>query len=181
MQNIDIRTDLAIEAREMVQERKKEEIPGVKMDVEEKGDIKITRVHIQEEEGQRIMGKPKGNYITLEIPKIREKGEEFKEEVAKFLSVELSKIAGDRIKKDGTTLVVGLGNWNITPDALGPKVISKLMVTRHLLEHIPDMVDEELTPVCALAPGVLGLTGIETREIVRGVVERVRPDMVRCV
>ena len=73
MQNIDIRTDLAIEAREMVQERKKEEIPGVKMDVEEKGDIKITRVHIQEEEGQRIMGKPKGNYITLEIPKIREK------------------------------------------------------------------------------------------------------------
>lgn len=181
MQNIDIRTDLAIEAREMVQERKKEEIPGVKMDVEEKGDIKITRVHIQEEEGQRIMGKPKGNYITLEIPKIREKGEEFKEEVAKFLSVELSKIAGDRIKKDGTTLVVGLGNWNITPDALGPKVISKLMVTRHLLEHIPDMVDEELTPVCALAPGVLGLTGIETREIVRGVVERVRPDMVIAV
>ena len=69
------------------------------MDVEEKGDIKITRVHIQEEEGQRIMGKPKGNYITRDS-KIR-KGEEFKEEVAKFLSVELSKIAGDESRRMG--------------------------------------------------------------------------------
>jgi len=176
--NINIRTDLAIEAREMVQEEQKKEVPGVKVDVEEKDDITITRVHIKEEEGKKIMGKPIGNYITLEIPKIREKGEEFKEEIAKLLSIELSKIVGDKIIKDATTLVVGLGNWNITPDALGPKVISKLMVTRHLLEHIPDMVDEELTPVCALAPGVLGLTGIETSEIIKGVVEKIKPDMV---
>src|SRR5690554_4297302 len=165
--NINIRTDLAIEAREMVQEEQKNEVPGVKVDVEEKDDISITRVNIMDEEGQRVMGKPQGNYITLEIPKIREKGEEFKEEIAKILAMELEEILKDKIKKDATTLVVGLGNWNITPDALGPKVISKLMVTRHLLEHIPDMVDEELTPVCALAPGVLGLTGIETSEIIK--------------
>lgn len=175
--NKNIRTDLAIEAREMVGEEKRE-VPGVVMDVEEKEDIKITRVRIEEEEGEKIMGKPIGNYITLEIPKIREKGEEFKEEIAKVLAIELGEIVKDRVNKDATTLVVGLGNWNITPDALGPKVISRLMVTRHLLENIPDLVDEELTPVCAIAPGVLGLTGIETGEIIRGVVEKIKPDQV---
>jgi spore protease len=178
MRKINIRTDLAIEAREMVQEEQKREVPGVKMDVEEKGDIKITRVKIEDEVGEKIMGKSKGNYITLEIPKIREKGEEFKEEIAQTMSKELREIVKDNVKEDSTTLVVGLGNWNITPDALGPKVVSRLMVTRHLLEHIPDMVDEELTPVCAIAPGVLGLTGIETGEIIKGVVEKVKPDQV---
>lgn len=178
MKKINIRTDLAIEAREMAQEEQKREVPGVKMDVEDKGDIKITRVKIEDEVGEKIMGKSIGNYITLEIPKIRERGEEFKEEIAQAMSKELREIVKDEVKKDSTTLVVGLGNWNITPDALGPKVISRLMVTRHLLEHIPDMVDEELTPVCALAPGVLGLTGIETGEIIKGVVDKVKPDQV---
>src|SRR5690554_602525 len=173
MKKINIRTNLAIEAREMAQEEQKREVPGVKMDVEDKGDIKITRVKIEDEVGEKIMGKSIGNYITLEIPKIRERGEEFKEEIAQAMSKELREIVKDEVKKDSTTLVVGLGNWNITPDALGPKVISRLMVTRHLLEHIPDMVDEELTPVCALAPGVLGLTGIETGEIIKGVVDKV--------
>ena len=76
------------------------------------------------------------------------------------------------------TLVVGLGNWNVTPDALGPKVVSNMMVTRHLLEYLPDQVDEGVRPVCAVAPGVLGITGIETGEIVKGIVDRIRPDYV---
>jgi spore protease len=172
--NKNIRTDLAIEAREMIHE----EIPGVIINQEAKDNIKITRVQIDKKAGEKIMGKPIGNYITLEIPKIRDQGEEFKEEVAKVMAIELREIVKDGINKDATTLVVGLGNWNITPDALGPKVISRLMVTRHLLENIPDMVDEELTPVCAVAPGVLGLTGIETGEIIKGVVEKVKPDQV---
>jgi len=75
-------------------------------------------------------------------------------------------------------LVIGLGNWNVTPDALGPKVVSRLMVTRHLLEYVPDQVDEGVRPVCAVSPGVLGITGIETGEIVRGIVDRVKPDVV---
>lgn len=178
MKNINIRTDLAIEAREMVQEDQKQEVPGVEVDVEEKEDIKITRVKITEEVGQEIMGKPIGTYTTLEIPEIRQQGEEFKKDVAQELAKELDAIIHEKIDKDATTLVVGLGNRNITPDALGPKVVSRLMVTRHLLEHIPDMVDEEITPVCAISPGVLGITGIETSEIIRGVVERVQPDMV---
>lgn len=119
-----------------------------------------------------------GIYTTLEIPQIRERGEDFKEDVAQELAKELDTIIHGKISKDATTLVVGLGNRNITPDALGPKVISRLMVTRHLLEHMPDMVDQEITPVCAISPGVLGITGIETSEIIRGVVDKVKPDMV---
>src|SRR5699024_4401400 len=162
MKDINIRTDLAIEAREMAQEEQQRDLPGVKVDAEENEDIKITRVKIDEKVGEEVMGKPMGTYITLEIPQIRERGEEFKEDVAQELSKELSKIIQGKTKKDPTTLVVGLGNRNITPDALGPKVVSHLMVTRHLLEHIPDMVDDDLTPVCAISPGVLGITGIET-------------------
>ncbi len=178
MESINIRTDLAIEAREMVQEGTKKEVPGVIVDVEKKGDIKITRVKIEKEVGQKAMGKPIGNYITLEIPQIREKEQEFKEDLAQELAKELDAMVHKKINKDATTLVVGLGNWNITPDALGPKVISKLMVTRHLLKHIPDMVDEEITPVCAISPGVLGITGIETSEIIKGIVEKANPDLV---
>ena len=75
-------------------------------------------------------------------------------------------------------LVVGLGNWNITPDSLGPKVVDRIMVTRHLLELIPDKVDERVRSVCAISPGVLGITGIETGEIIRGVIEKINPDVV---
>ncbi|RBP45480.1 GPR endopeptidase [Garciella nitratireducens] len=178
MENISIRTDLAVEAREMVQEETKKEVPGVAVNVEQQGDIKITRVKIEKEVGQKIMGKPIGNYITLEIPQIREKGEKFKEDLAQELAKELNTMVHKKVNKDATTLVVGLGNWNITPDSLGPKVISKLMVTRHLLENIPDMVDQELTPVCAISPGVLGITGIETSEIVKGIVEKIKPNLV---
>ena len=176
-----VRTDLAIESREMVREDQKREVPGVEVDVEEIKGMKITRVNIKEEIGQKIMGKPLGNYITFEIPKIREMEKQAQEEVAQEMAKELRDIVQDKITKDDTTLVVGLGNWNITPDALGPKVLSHLMVTRHLLEHIPDFVDEEVTPVCAIAPGVLGLTGIETSEIIRGVVERIKPKLVIAV
>ncbi|MEG1441178.1 MAG: GPR endopeptidase, partial [Oscillospiraceae bacterium] len=75
-------------------------------------------------------------------------------------------------------LVVGLGNWNITADALGPKVIESLMITRHLKEYVPEEIDEGVRPVCAITPGVLGITGIETGEIVRGLTEKVKPTLV---
>ncbi|EGO86783.1 peptidase, partial [Clostridium botulinum C str. Stockholm] len=78
-------------------------------------------------------------------------------------------------------LVVGLGNWNVTPDALGPKVISKLMITRHLRELVPDKIDENIRPVCALSPGVLGITGIETGEIIKAVVDKIKPNLIICI
>jgi len=100
---------------------------------------------------------------------------------------ELSLIVGRVMKKlvdiseDKLALVVGLGNWNVTPDALGPKVAEKIMVTRHLKQVMPDAIDDSVRPVCAIAPGVLGITGIETGEIIKSLVERIKPDLVICV
>ncbi len=170
------RTDLAVEAREMYREEKKQEIPGVKVDVSEDNGIKVTRVGIQEEVGVRIMNKPIGNYITIEAEGIKRRDRDIYEEVSRTLGEELRRIAA--VDKGSTTLVVGLGNWNVTPDSLGPKVISHLMVTRHVFEYLPDQVDQGVSPVCAISPGVLGITGIETGEIIEGIVSRIKPDRV---
>ena len=100
---------------------------------------------------------------------------------------ELSMVVGKVLKrladvtKDKLVLIVGLGNWNVTPDALGPKVVEKIMVTRHIKELMPDALEDYVRSVCALAPGVLGITGIETGEIVKAVVEKIKPDLVICI
>jgi spore protease len=117
-----------------------------------------------------------GNYITLEIPGLRDNDQQLYEDTCRALAKELTGIL--KLDDKTMTLVVGLGNWNVTPDALGPKVVSSMMVTRHLLEYLPEQVDEGVRPVCAVAPGVLGITGIETGEIVKGIIDRVRPDYV---
>ncbi|MDD2573866.1 MAG: GPR endopeptidase [Bacillota bacterium] len=170
------RTDLAVEARDMYREDKSKEIPGVEVDVSEANGIKITRVNIQQEVGARIMNKPVGNYITIEADGIRKRDRDVYEEASRTLGEELKRIAPANM--DSTTLVVGLGNWNVTPDSLGPKTISHLMVTRHVFEYLPDQVDEGVSPVCAISPGVLGITGIETGEIIEGIVFRIKPDRV---
>jgi len=170
------RTDLAVEAREMYSEGKDKEIPGVKVDVSEANGIKVTRVNIQQEVGARIMNKPVGNYITIEADGIKQRDKDVYEEASRTLGEELKKIAP--VDKDSTTLVVGLGNWNVTPDALGPQTVSHLMVTRHIFEYLPDQVGEGVSPVCAISPGVLGITGIETGEIIEGIVSKVKPDRV---
>ena len=139
---ISIRTDLALETRELYREKTKQEIPGVEVDNEHKDGILITRVRITNHEGETRMGKPMGNYITLEAPRIKDRDPEFEESISQEMAVELKKILP--LDENSKVLVVGLGNWNITPDALGPKVIERIMVTRHLLELIPDQVDERL-------------------------------------
>lgn len=178
-----IRTDLALEAHEFVreQEQAKQEaqpqnLPGVEIENAGTQDIKITRVKVTSPTGEVAIGKPMGNYITLEVPRLKENDQVLYEETCKALAQELAKILN--LREKSTILVVGLGNWNVTPDALGPKVTSQLMVTRHLLEYVPEQVDEGVRPVCAVAPGVLGITGIETGEIVKGIVDRVKPDVV---
>ena len=176
MSVISIRTDLALETRELYREKTKQEIPGVEVDNEHKDGILITRVRLTNHEGETRMGKPMGNYITLEAPRIKDRDPEFEESISQEMAVELKKILP--LDENSKVLVVGLGNWNITPDALGPKVIERIMVTRHLLELIPDQVDERVRSVCAVAPGVLGITGIETGEIIRGIVDKVKPDVV---
>ncbi|HHW49707.1 MAG TPA: GPR endopeptidase [Clostridiaceae bacterium] len=178
-----VRTDLTLEARELFREQyvnnmqqEYREPPGV--DIENDGDenIKVTRVRITSPTGEASLGKPMGNYITLEVPRLMDNDQELYENTCKMLARELARLVN--IDKKATVLVVGLGNWNVTPDALGPKVVSSLMVTRHLLEYVPDQVDEGVRPVCAVAPGVLGITGIETGEIIRGIVDRVKPSAI---
>ncbi|NLY18560.1 MAG: GPR endopeptidase [Clostridiaceae bacterium] len=179
-----VRTDLALEVHEKNREDQKRAGQdmagpyGEGVEVTEDGneDIHVTRVKITSPEGERSIGKPMGNYITLDIPRLKENDRDLYENTCRAVAYELQRIID--IGERDTVLVVGLGNWNITPDALGPKVSSYLMVTRHLHEYLPEQVDDGVRPVCAIAPGVLGLTGIETSDIVKGVVERVKPSLV---
>jgi spore protease len=171
-----IRTDLAIEAREIFGKGEKSEIPGVRVDVEKTEDITVTRVVVEEEIGARIMGKAKGNYVTLEVLGLKDNDKDLQEDVSVALSKEIVKLV--KLNDKSVILVVGLGNWNITPDALGPRVVEHLLVTRHIKEYIPDQIEEGVRSVCAIAPGVLGITGIETTEIIRGIVDRIKPDLV---
>lgn len=171
-----IRTDLAMEAREMAQGQQRMDIPGVKAEELRLEDMKVTRVRIHSPEGEARLGKPQGNYITLEIAAMEERDPAYEEAVSRQLAEEIRALTD--LKQDSTVLVVGLGNWNVTPDAVGPKVVDKLMVTRHIFEFVPEQVDARLRPLCAVAPGVLGITGIETGEIVKGITDRVKPDLI---
>lgn len=182
-ENRSIVTDLALEAHEIVKEQnvrtaqqKEDDIPGVEVSNAGDEDIKISRIKISSIAGQNTLGKPMGNYITLEVQGLKYNDTELYERTCKALASELGQLL--RLKENSTVLVVGLGNWNVTPDALGPKVVSKLMVTRHLLQYVPEEVDQGVRAVCAISPGVLGITGIETGEIVRGIVDRIRPDCI---
>ena len=173
-----VRTDLAIEAREMVREGREEagEPDGVQVETRHTEDYELTRVHILTEQGSQTMGKPVGSYITLEAQKLKENDPESHSSIVAVLSKELQHLA--KPKKRGTVLVVGLGNWNITPDALGPKVVSRVLVTRHLRDTLPEDMAQTVRPVAAVSPGVMGITGIETGEIVKGIVEKMHPDLV---
>ena len=172
-----VRTDLALEAREFAGQA--DGVPGLAMDVEQIEAMTVSRIHVSSEEASRRIGKALGQYTTIEVPDLRHKDPELQERVAGQFAEEMKRFL--HIAEDATVLVVGLGNWNVTPDALGPLVIEDLFVTRHLFSVIPDALEKGFRSVCGLAPGVLGLTGIETSEVVMGVVQRVRPDVVIAV
>ena len=176
---INVRTDLAVEARELYKEQNKSDIDGVIVNEDDIGGTVVTTVKIVNEDGAEKMGKPIGTYITLDIPEYTVYDGEVMDDVSKVLGVTLKKLAN--IKENQTALVVGLGNWKVTPDALGPKVAEKIMVTRHLKAVMPDAIDDSVIPVSSIAPGVLGVTGIETGEIVKSVVNKIKPDLVVCI
>lgn len=175
-----VRTDLALEARELYKEQalqKEDEVPGIEVDNQTINDIVVTRVKITTDEAAKSLNKPCGTYVTIESQNIRN-GYNY-EEICKVLSTEIRNIAKIEGKKENfLALVVGLGNRNITPDSIGPKTVGSVLVTRHLFSEIPEHLDDRLIPVCALSPGVLGITGIETVEIINSVVERVHPSLV---
>lgn len=175
-----IRTDLALEAKEMYSQtaKDKDEINGVDVKITKNESIVTTKIKITNENGIRALGKPIGTYVTIEAPDIKYSVEVY-EKACELLAEEIRNLAN--IESKTRTLVVGLGNKKITPDALGPDVISKLMVTNHMKEHLKDFFDDDITSVCALAPGVLGTTGMETAQIIKGVVDQVKPDLVIAV
>lgn len=176
------RTDLAMESREMYLEAGAidTEIKGVEAEEEEFGDgIHVTRVKIVDESGAEALGKAVGQYITVELPDNGQVEQETYEEACRVCAKELKPLMGKNT--EGTVLVVGLGNWNITADAVGPKTVKSVLVTRHLLEYMPEEIDERLRAVCAVSPGVLGITGVETGEMVKGLVDRVKPSLVIAV
>ncbi len=178
-----VRTDLAVEARELIVEQEgPPEIAGVAVENEETPVAQITHMHIRSESGARAMGKAPGYYVTLTSEALRNRNKDEQEELAQTLAKELTAYFGHmNLREQASALVIGLGNWNATPDALGPKVVGELMVTRHLYEMSPPELRGGLRSVAAIAPGVLGLTGIETGEIVHGLVSKIKPDVVICI
>ena len=138
----------------------------------------VSRVVVEDEQGAEAMGKPPGTYITIESCHMSDGGPSTRHALSEALATELKVLLDRHTRPVRTTLIVGLGNWNVTPDALGPRVIQEMLVTRHLLEVSPEMAAEGVQSVCAVAPGVLGITGIETGEIIQGIVNNVKPDLV---
>ncbi|HEY8529474.1 MAG TPA: GPR endopeptidase [Paenibacillaceae bacterium] len=177
-----VRTDLALEARDMAASPGEGEVPGVWSETESRDGIRVTRMEIRTDEASRKLGKMKGHYVTLEVPGLRNGDSDLYDRVADCFAREFEAFLGRLgVSASASVLIVGLGNVNVTPDALGPMVVENLLVTRHLFELMRDQVDPGYRPVSAIAPGVLGTTGIETSEIVQGVVERTKPDLLIAV
>ncbi len=170
-----LRTDLAIELHE-AEKRHNPDLDGVKTQTEQLGEATVTRVEIQNENGAEKLGKPKGKYITLEMASINFQDTSEYETCCNLLKQELSRL--HPLDQTKPVLVVGLGNRFITADALGPKAVDRILVTRHMHAHLEEMFGDALSSVCAVAPGVLGITGVETAEIVEGVCARVKPGLI---
>ena len=174
------RTDLALERREIFKKNNNlEEIDGVEIENKEIDEnLKVTKVNITNQNGEQSIGKPIGTYITIDIQKLRLAEEAEIQKSAEVLSDELKEIINKHIEAKDDILVVGLGNMYVTPDSLGPKVINDIDVTRHIIKYLPQYIDENSRPVSAISPGVLGTTGIETLEILEGVVKEIKPELL---
>lgn len=180
LENYNIRTDLALETRErFVSDHV--EIPGVSVEqtYDEEREIRTTRVVVETENGAKMMGKPVGTYLTIEAPNMAVPDEDYHREISKKLAEDIKELIPER-KEEVSVLVVGLGNREVTPDALGPYVADHLHVTRHIVKEYGKyaMGKDQVYLVSAVVPGVTGQTGMETLEIVKGVVEETEPNFV---
>lgn len=162
------RTDLAMEAAALSVKAPDEKLEGVETNVRNEDDICITHVRITDQRGEQIIGKPVGNYVTIECSALRDGDNKSPERVTEVFAKELAKIINPF--KHGVIMVVGLGNRFVTPDSLGPCVSDGINVNRHISPHGVSL--------CSISPGVLGITGMETGEIIEGVNERIKPDLI---
>lgn len=183
MSSFTVRTDLALEDRERIEGRGGE-IHGVVLEEErrEESGICITRVKIETKNGAKIMGKPLGTYITLEAPALTEQDEDYHREVSEELARQLRSVLPD-MEKERAVLVVGLGNREVTADALGPQVADNLFVNRHVVMEFGAAAynKEKMHRVSCIVPGVMARTGMESAEIVHGIVKETKPDLLIAV
>lgn len=175
-----IHTDLALEDKERF-ESEQVEISGVSVEevYHEEKEIQITTVKILTENGAKVMRKPVGTYITMEAPNMTIPDEEYQTKIAEEVALYIRELIPLE-KKDYNVLVVGLGNREVTPDALGPLVVEQLNITRHVIKEYGKyaMNETEVNLVSAISPGVMAQTGMETSEIVKGIVKETKPDFV---
>lgn len=168
-----LRTDLALEQKEMLEEERRQP-PGVDSDEAHIGRARITRIRVEDERGEKALGRKIGTYVTVEVPPFSDDAG-MDEDALTAVKRELSAL----LPTEGAVLVAGLGNTHITPDALGPKTAARILATRHITGEVARSAGlGDLRPVAVLAPGVLGQTGIETSEIIAGSVERIHPAAV---
>lgn len=175
------RTDLALERRDLYRKAHniENEVEGIETEEEKiNDDLIVSRVKVTNEKGEEAIGKPQGNYITIDIKKLKIATEEEIQKASEVVTKELKVLLGKHVGVQDPILVVGLGNIYVTPDALGPKVINEIDITRHLLEYMPEVLDKNTREVSAVSPGVLGTTGIETLEILKGIVDNVKPKLM---
>ncbi len=171
----DVYTDLALEAHQAHRQL----ISGVQHQEWVNEDVKITKIKVVDEQAAAQLGKPIGTYITIEAPDLREQRADTQQHVQTILQAQLNELMTALSPQAITkVLVVGLGNDHVTPDSLGPKAVEKIRVTRHLIELNVNEGSTEYANVSAIAPGVLGTTGIETSEMIRGLVQHVQPHIV---
>ena len=180
MGNFQVRTDLALEARESISEADSE-LRGVRVEEYylEEEDIRVTKVMIDTKNGAKAMGKPIGTYVTMEAPAMVEPDEDYHREISEYLARELREMIPGS-DKEQSILVVGLGNREVTADALGPQVVDNLFITRHVVKTYGKAAYNRqcMNQISSIEPGVMAKTGMETAEIIKGVVEETRPDVV---
>lgn len=178
--NMFFRTDLAVERREIFKRANKinSEIDGIKIETKNLNDIKVTNVKIENEKGAEALKRKIGNYITIDLDTINNLSLEKEQEVIHVFSDELKMIIDQHIDKSDEILIVGLGNLNATPDSFGAKVVENIEITRHIKMFLPNAIDKTVRSVSAIVPGVLGTTGIETIEIVKGITNNIKPKLI---
>lgn len=178
MSQFRVRTDLAVEARDYIMDAD-EELRGIRVEEVRDADVFTTTVYIESKNASKAMGKPMGTYITIEAGGLEDGDEAYHKKVGKILAKTLRSLLDEK-KKELSVLIVGLGNREVTADALGPQVADKLYITRHIVNEYGSVAygKSHAHKISAVIPGVMGKTGMESEEIVKGIVKETKPDVV---
>lgn len=181
MSQIRVRTDLAVEARDYIMDAD-EELRGIRVEEVSEGDVHTTTVYIESKNASKAMGKPMGTYITVEADRLEEGDEEYHKKVGKIIAGKLRQLICEK-KKEISVLIVGLGNREVTADALGPQVVDKLYITRHIINEYGTAAygKNMVHKISGVVPGVMAKTGMESEEMVKGIVKETNPDIVIAV